>query len=360
MSVYNGGSFLGPAIESILGQSHTDFEFIVIDDGSSDGSADTIASYRDRRLRVIRHPENAGLAARLNQGFAVASGRYIARMDADDISMPERLERQIAFMQAHPYVGACGTWIEVAGGGVTQRWEYPASHRAIHARLLFDCAMAHPTVMFDRLRLQKARLSYDSSYPCAQDYDLWCRAVEDLSLANIPEVLLIRHLHAEQVGRRDANAQQRWAATIRRRQLERLGIKLTDQHGALHEAISTWSWPKTEVFLHGAHRFPQNQYRGGGMGSLGRQRRPASPCQRDGDRIPPSAGPASDAAQYSRPVGSPRIRVPRQRFRFRDQRRRAAAVPACTGEPVLSADLWQADRRTIERARPMTVRAFHC
>jgi glycosyltransferase involved in cell wall biosynthesis len=252
MSVYNGGSFLGPAIESILGQSHADFEFIVIDDGSSDGSADTIASYRDRRLRVIRHPENAGLAARLNQGFAVASGRYIARMDADDISMPERLERQITFMQAHPYVGACGTWIEVTGGGVTQRWEYPVSHRAIHARLLFDCAMAHPTVMFDRLRLQKARLSYDSSYPCAQDYDLWCRAVEDLSLANIPEVLLIRHLHADQVGRRDANAQQRWAATIRRRQLERLGIKLTDQHGALHEAISTWSWPKTEVFLHDA------------------------------------------------------------------------------------------------------------
>ena len=209
MSVYNGGPFLGQAIESILGQSHSDFEFIVIDDGSSDDSADTIASYRDARLRVVRHTENAGLATRLNEGFALASGRYIARMDADDVSLPDRLARQIKFMKAHAYVGACGTWVDVAGDGVSQRWEYPASHKAIHARLLFDCAMAHPTVMFDRIRLQKARLSYDSSYPCAQDYDLWCRAVEDLSLANLPEVLLVRRLHAGQVGRRDANGQQR-------------------------------------------------------------------------------------------------------------------------------------------------------
>ena len=155
MSVYNGGPFLGQAIESILGQSHSDFEFIVIDDGSSDDSADTIASYRDARLRVVRHTENAGLATRLNEGFALASGRYIARMDADDVSLPNRLARQIKFMKAHAYVGACGTWVDVAGDGVNQRWEYPASHKAIHARLLFDCAMAHPTVMFDRIRLQK-------------------------------------------------------------------------------------------------------------------------------------------------------------------------------------------------------------
>jgi len=252
MSVCNGGAFLAQAIESILGQSHSDFEFIVIDDGSSDDSADTIASYSDARLRVVRHTENAGLATRLNEGFALASGRYIARMDADDVSLPDRLARQIKFMKAHAYVGACGTWVDVAGDGVSQRWEYPTSHKVIHARLLFDCAMAHPTVMFDRIRLQKARLSYDSSYPCAQDYDLWCRAVEDLSLANLPEVLLVRRLHAGQVGRRDANGQQRWAASIRRRQLEGLGIRPTDEQSAVHEAISTWSWPRTESFLEDA------------------------------------------------------------------------------------------------------------
>ena len=250
MSVYNGGRFLGQAIESILGQSHSDFEFIVIDDGSSDDSADTIASYRDARLRLVRHTENAGLATRLNEGFALASGRYIARMDADDVSLPNRFARQIKFMKAHAYVGACGTWVDVAGDGVSQRWEYPPVHKAIHARLLFDCAMAHPTVMFDRIRLQKARLSYDSSYPCAQDYDLWCLAVEDLA-GNLPEVLLVRRLTPGR-SERDANGQQRWAAAIRRRQLERLGIRPTEEQAAVHEAISTWSWPRTESFLEDA------------------------------------------------------------------------------------------------------------
>jgi glycosyltransferase involved in cell wall biosynthesis len=249
MSVYNGGVFLGQAIESILGQSHADFEFIVIDDGSSDDSADTIASYRDARLRVVRHTENAGLAARLNEGFARASGRYIARMDADDVSLPNRLARQVKFMKAHAHVGACGTWVEVAGEGIRQRWEYPATHNAIHARLLFDCPMAHPTVMFNRTHLHKARLSYDSAYPCAQDYELWCRAVHGLTLANIPEVLLTRRLHASQVGRRDANAQQVWSGNIRRRQLEQLGMSPTVEQIALHEAISTWSWSRTDWWI---------------------------------------------------------------------------------------------------------------
>lgn len=252
MSVYNAGLLLKPAIESILGQTHIDFECIIIDDGSTDDSFDIMTSYRDRRLRVVRHPENAGLTVRLNEGFALASGRYIARMDGDDVSLPERLARQVAFMQAHPHIGACGTWVEVSGEGLSQRWEYPTSHRAIHARLLFDCAMAHPTVMFDHVRLHKARLSYDSAFPCAQDYDLWCRAAGEFSLGNIPEVLLVRRLHAGQVGRRDAGAQQRWAGVIRRRQLKALGISPTDGQFALHEAISTWSWPRTEAFVRDA------------------------------------------------------------------------------------------------------------
>ena len=127
--------------------------------------------------------------------------------------------------------------------------------------------MAHPTVMFDRVRLQKARLSYDSSYPCAQDYDLWCRAVEDLSLANLPEVLLVRRLHAGQVGRRDANGQQRWAAAIRRRQLERLGIRPTEEQAAVHEAIvrgpgrgrnRSWKTPKPGCACFGSPTGPMS------------------------------------------------------------------------------------------------------
>jgi glycosyltransferase involved in cell wall biosynthesis len=246
MSVYNGQPFLKEAIESILSQTCRDIEFIIIDDGSTDQTSAIIASYRDPRIHVIRHDKNAGLAQSLNEGFALASGRYIARMDADDVSYPERLASEVRFLDADPSVGACGTWVEVAGQGIRQRWEYPVTHKAIHARLLFDCSMAHPTVMFNRTRLHKARLSYDSTYPCAQDYELWCRAVHGLTLANIPEVLLMRRLHDSQVGRRHADAQQVWSGKIRRRQLEELGFSPSAEQIALHEAISTWSWPRTD------------------------------------------------------------------------------------------------------------------
>jgi hypothetical protein len=249
MPVYNGERFVGDAIESMLSQSWTDFQLLIIDDGSTDDTPALIESYRDPRVRTVRHAENAGLAASLNEGLERASGRYIARMDADDISLPDRLTRQIEFMNAHPDVGACGTWVEVMGEGIRQRWEYPATHDGIHARLLFDCSMAHPTVMFRRGHLRKARLSYDSSYPCAQDYDLWCRAVGGLVLANLQEVQLVRRLHGAQVGRRAANEQQVWAGKIRRRQLEQLGVKVTDEQFDMHEAISTWSWPRTESWM---------------------------------------------------------------------------------------------------------------
>src|SRR5688572_14004177 len=268
MSVYNGERFLGDAIESMLSQSWTDFQLLIIDDGSTDDTPAIIASYRDPRVRTVRHAENVGLAASLNEGVERASGRYIARMDADDISLPDRLARQIEFMNAHPEVGACGAWVEVMGGGPRQRWEYPAAHDGIHARLLFDCSMAHPTVMFHRGHLRKARLSYDSSYPCAQDYDLWCRAARRLVLANLQEVLLVRRLHDAQVGRRAANEQQLWAGKIRRRQLEQLGLKPTDEQFSVHEAISTWSWPRTESWLQASEGWLRALRRANNIGAV--------------------------------------------------------------------------------------------
>ncbi|MEX5215246.1 MAG: glycosyltransferase [Nitrospiraceae bacterium] len=249
MSVYNGERFLGEAIESILGQSYAELEFIILDDGSTDASARISTSFGDPRIRVVRHNRNLGLAASLNVGFSLAAGRYIARMDADDISLPTRLAHQVAFMDAHPHVGVCGSWIEVRGEGIQQVWEYPTDSDSIHARLLFDCALAHPTVMLNRVTMQKARLFYDSSYPCAQDYDLWTRAAPCVPLANIPEVLLIRRLHPAQAGQHRAETQRIWARKIRERQLERLGLSPTVTQGRMHEAISTWSWPPTDSFV---------------------------------------------------------------------------------------------------------------
>lgn len=249
MSVYNGQTYLAEAIGSILAQTFSDFEFIIVDDGSTDATAEIIESCRDVRIRCLRNGRNLGLAASLNIGIEAATGQYVARMDADDISRPDRLARQIAFMKSHSTVGVCGSWIEVVGDNVQQVWEYPAGAEEIHARLLFDCSMAHPTVLFDRARWIKARLFYDSTYTYAQDYELWCRAVRSLSLANVQEVLLVRRIHAGQIGQNCGNAQLEWAGAIRRRQLESLGLVPTEGQRVMHEQISTWTWPRTNAFV---------------------------------------------------------------------------------------------------------------
>jgi len=110
MPVFNGEQFLRPAMNSILNQTFTDFEFIIVDDGSTDHSREILNSYTDSRVRLICNESNIGLTDSLNRGLEAASGNYIARMDQDDISLPERLAKQVAFMDSHPEVGVCGTW----------------------------------------------------------------------------------------------------------------------------------------------------------------------------------------------------------------------------------------------------------
>jgi len=112
MPVYNGGPFLRSAIESILNQDFSDFDFLIIDDGSTDGSHEIAASYADPRIRLESNGRNLGLIATLNRGLDLARGTYVARMDADDIAFPDRLSKQLTFMEAHPEIGLCGTWYE--------------------------------------------------------------------------------------------------------------------------------------------------------------------------------------------------------------------------------------------------------
>ncbi len=249
MAVYNGQQYLPEAIESILSQSFTDFEFLVIDDGSEDSSPAIIQSYGDPRICLIRNATNRGLAASLNIGIAAATGRYIARMDADDISLPARLSQQVDFMEAHQNVGVCGTWVEIIGIDRKLVWEYPSDCDTIQARLLFDSPLAHPSTIFNRALMQKSQLFYDSSYPCAQDYELWSRAAGCFALANFPEVLLLHRIHVGQIGQRESSTQQTWASKIRRSQLNRLGLSPTNEEFATHIALSMWTWPTEITFL---------------------------------------------------------------------------------------------------------------
>ena len=195
MPVYNGQKHLREAVDGILAQTFPDFEFLVIDDGSTDDTPRILQSLQDARISVIRNDTNAGLAASLNKGIRLARGGLIARMDCDDISLPARLEKQVAFMNANASVGVCGTGAICFGDGKEQRWRHPASDAAIRARLFFGNSIVHSSAMIRRSVLTDNNLGYDESLDCAQDYDLWTRISRHTKLANLDEPLVRYRVH---------------------------------------------------------------------------------------------------------------------------------------------------------------------
>jgi glycosyltransferase involved in cell wall biosynthesis len=147
MPVYNGEQFVGAAVDSILNQTFKDFELIIINDGSSDESAQVIESYRDPRIVYLCNSENTGLANVRNKGLDVAKGEYIAWLDCDDISLPRRLAKQVSLLEASPRIGLCGTWVRTIDGAKEDVWEYPTDPEFLRARMLFDDPLATSSIM---------------------------------------------------------------------------------------------------------------------------------------------------------------------------------------------------------------------
>jgi len=192
MAVYNGEPYLGEAIESILEQSHRDFEFVIVDDGSTDRSRERITGYADPRIRLLTNDGNLGLGAALNRGLASATGALVARQDADDVSKPTRLERQLAYLTRHPEVAVVGSWyrkIDPAGRDVGLR-RLPCSPLDIRWAMLFHCPLIHSAVMFRRGPIADRVGSYDPRFAYAQDYDLWSRVAAVFPMANLTEPLV--------------------------------------------------------------------------------------------------------------------------------------------------------------------------
>ncbi len=196
MPVFNAERFLAQAMESILAQSFREFELIAIDDGCTDASADILNEYaRDDRLRVFRRSHEA-LPATLNFGCAMATGKYIARMDADDVALPNRFQRQIEFLDRHPSVAILGTQLERIreDGTPIDVTSVPLAHAEIAANMQNFCCMHHPTVMM-RAEALRSLGGYREAFFAAEDHDLWLRASERFELANLPEILLRYRIH---------------------------------------------------------------------------------------------------------------------------------------------------------------------
>jgi glycosyltransferase involved in cell wall biosynthesis len=206
MAVHNGEKYLREAVDSILTQTFTDFEFIIVDDASIDRSAEIISTYKDPRIRFIRSDRHLGHATCLNRGLDVALGEYVARMDCDDISLPERLTRQVAFMDANPNVGACGTWAQNIDetGKVVGRRETPVGEELDNFYWRMS-PLIHPAAMF---RFGKSSdLRYDGAIDHCEDYDLWWRIRAKQKLSNLSEHLLLYRIHENSVTSKYAEAQ---------------------------------------------------------------------------------------------------------------------------------------------------------
>jgi glycosyltransferase involved in cell wall biosynthesis len=258
MPVYNGEYFLNESINSILNQKFNDFEFLIINDGSKDKSIDIINSYRDDRIKIINNANNQGLISILNQGIKISRGQYIARMDCDDISLSHRLITQVNFMDSHPNIDVCGSWVKTIGDLDGQIWRYPVLPNEIKCQLFFECPLAHPTVMIRKTSIQSKNFYYDEAYQHAEDYELWERSSRELMFANIGEVLLLYRCHTQQVVSKHALINRKLSDQIRLNQLNRLGIVPSTNQETLHHSISTWNFSKTMFFIKSADDWLQH------------------------------------------------------------------------------------------------------
>jgi glycosyltransferase involved in cell wall biosynthesis len=215
MPAYNAEKYVAEATESILKQTFSDFEFIIVDDGSTDDTGQILAEYaaRDDRIKLLRN-EHGGVAAAANTACHAARGRYIARMDADDISAPTRLEEQFRFLQAHPEVGVLGSNIEELheGGKIGPVWLLPTEPRVIGWFLMFCNCIAQASVMMRRELFEQVG-PYER-LEAAEDYELWIRASAVTKIANLSEVLLQYRIVRDSLSRRTMAFQEDHATDL--------------------------------------------------------------------------------------------------------------------------------------------------
>lgn len=211
--VFNAQRYIKLALDSICTQSYRNLEIIVIDDGSTDQSKKIIENYNDDRIRFFSR-ENLGLISTLNEGIDRSTGDYIARMDADDVCLHDRLNRQIDFLRSNDQVGVAFTGIELLDEtGNIMRSKVSKKARSIEpVELLFGCPLCHPTAMFDMTKLNKNDIYYDADYHLAEDFELWTRLISKTKIGLLNEVLFGYRIHSNSITSQNGDKQRKVAS----------------------------------------------------------------------------------------------------------------------------------------------------
>lgn len=223
MPVFNAGEYLHEAIESILQQTFTDFELIVVNDASTDGSDRIVDSYRDPRIIRITNERNLGASESRNRGIRIAKGTYITPMDADDVSDRRRLESQISFLKGNPDIALVATWgtVIAQNGDLIKQVKIPQNPFLLRWRLLLNNQLIHSSVMVPS-RILRNLGGYNKSFESAEDYELCSRIILDNPIAVIPDFLVKWRCHAKSLGSRDSRKQDIAANTIAAKNVQSL------------------------------------------------------------------------------------------------------------------------------------------
>ncbi len=226
---FNAERYIKEAIDSILSQTFQDFEILIIDDGSDDRTLDILKGYNNQRIKILYGPKK-GISAALNLGIDSAKGEYIARMDADDISLPSRFEKQIKFMSKNTDIDICGTSaLRFTENGNSYVWSKPENDIDIKTMLLIDVPMIHPTIMFRKSTLDKYNLKYSEKYNASEDFDMWVRASKFAKFYNIQEVLLKYREHSNNASITNEDKGKKYFLEIVKNNLfEKFGYEISD------------------------------------------------------------------------------------------------------------------------------------
>lgn len=247
LPVYNGELYLKDAIDSILVQSYSNFVFLIINDGSTDRSEEIILSYTDSRIKYISNEQNLGLISTLNKGLQLVNTKYVARMDADDISLPKRLEKQILYMEVHSNVGLLGTWCESFGDDVSvdvSKNNQECDHEKICIKQLYQIQMVHPTCMLRMDVIKSLKNVYDEDFLHAEDYELFTRLSHITKLANIPEVLHLYRKHDNAVSSLFNETQILSSLRIQQREFFRLGYTISQNQVKAYVSLNNQDYKK--------------------------------------------------------------------------------------------------------------------
>lgn len=229
MPAYNAEKYIREAIDSILNQTYTDFEFIIINDGSTDRTKEIIQSYNDSRIVYLENKENSGIVVTLNKGLDCATGEYIARMDSDDISEKERFEKQVAFMDKNKDIGLLGTGICIFGEEIQkQNRVFTTDSKQLKAELIFNACVAHPTVMIRREILEINHLRYNKEFAGAEDYCLWWEIAKVSNITTLPDALLNYRIHTSQITKKKDMQYYSMMQKLMEQRFKDIGVSLSD------------------------------------------------------------------------------------------------------------------------------------